>query len=94
MRAVLFLICPVLLFLGASYLLPFLGIVQLSFTDPDPGLAQYGRVLSEDLPLGVIWRTLRLCVIVTAVSVSCAYVITLLWVRGSRWCARSPSSAS
>ncbi|MBN8189930.1 ABC transporter permease [Salipiger thiooxidans] len=83
MRPVLFLICPVLLFLGASYLLPFLGIVQLSFTDPDPGLAQYGRVLTEDLPLGVIWRTLRLCVMVTAVSVSCAYVITLLWVRGS-----------
>ena len=83
MRPVLFLICPVLLFLGASYLLPFLGIVQLSFTDPDPGLAQYGHVLTEDLPTGVIWRTLRLCVIVTAVSVSCAYVITLLWVRGS-----------
>ena len=37
MRPVLFLICPVLLFLGASYLLSFLGIVQLSFTDPDPG---------------------------------------------------------
>ena len=83
MRAFLFLICPVLLFLGASYLLPFLGIVQLSFTDPDPGLAKYSRVLTEDLPTGVIWRTLRLCVMVTAVSVSCAYVITLLWVRGS-----------
>lgn len=83
MRAFLFLICPVLLFLGVSYLLPFLGIVQLSFSDPDPGLAQYRHVLSDPLTLSVIWRTLRLCLIVTLVSVTCAYVITLLWVRGA-----------
>ncbi|NIY78770.1 MAG: ABC transporter permease [Rhodobacteraceae bacterium] len=83
MRPYLLLICPVLLFLGASYLLPFLGIVQLSFTDPDPGFAQYGHVLSDPLSLGVIGRTLRLCLIVTVVSVTSAYVITLLWVRGS-----------
>ncbi len=83
MRSYLLLICPVLLFLGASYLLPFFGIIQLSFTDPDPGFAQYSHVLSDPLPLGVIWRTLRLCLIVTAVSVTSAYVITLLWVRGS-----------
>ena len=83
MRALLCLTCPLLLFLGCSYLLPFLGIMQLSFTDPVPGLEQYRHVLSDPLTQGVIWRTLRLCVIVTAVSVSCAYVITLLWVRGS-----------
>ncbi|MER5173974.1 ABC transporter permease [Thioclava kandeliae] len=83
MRPTLFLICPVLLFLGLSYLLPFLGIVQLSFTDPQPGLAQYRHVLSDPLTLAVIWRTLRLCIIVTVVSVGCAYIITLLWVRGT-----------
>lgn len=82
MRAYLFLICPVLLFLGGSYLLPFLGIMQLSFTDPEPGLGQYSHVLSDPLTLSVIWRTLRICVIVTAVSVAAAYIITLLWVRG------------
>ncbi|MDO6585224.1 ABC transporter permease [Salipiger sp. 1_MG-2023] len=82
MRAHLFLTCPVLLFLGCSYLLPFLGIMQLSFTDPDPGLAQYSHVLSDPLTQGVIWRTLRICTIVTVVSVAAAYVITLLWVRG------------
>ncbi|MBT9386091.1 ABC transporter permease [Pseudooceanicola sp. CBS1P-1] len=83
MRAALFLIGPVLLFLGLSYLLPFLGIVELSFTDPQPGLAQYQKVLTDPLTLSVIARTLRLCILVTLVSVTAAYVITLLWVRGS-----------
>lgn len=82
MRAALFLTSPLLLFLGFSYLLPFLGIMQLSFTDPSFGFSQYQQVLSDPLTLSVIWRTVRLCLIVTVVSVSCAYVITLLWVRG------------
>ncbi|WP_108260861.1 ABC transporter permease [Mangrovicoccus ximenensis] len=82
MRPFLVLICPVLLLLGLSYLLPFLGIMRLSFTDPVPGLAQYRTVAEDPLILSVIWRTLRICAIVTAVSVAAAYVVTLLWVRG------------
>lgn len=82
MRAHLFLTLPVLLFLGGTYLLPFLGIMGLSVTMPDPGLAQYKHVLTDPLTRSVIWRTVRICVIVTLVSVTAAYIITLLWVRG------------
>lgn len=82
MRTFAVLISPLLLFLGASYLLPFFGLMQLSVTDPEPGIAQYQRVFEDPLILSVIWRTLRICVLVTVVSVTAAYAITLVWVRG------------
>ena len=84
MRHRVLLIAPLLAFLAICYLLPFLGIMKLSVTDPEFGLAQYKTALSDDLVLGVFWRTLRICVIVTVVTVSAAYVVTLLWVRSSR----------
>jgi putative spermidine/putrescine transport system permease protein len=82
MRIFTVLICPLLVFLAASYLLPFLGLMRLSFTDPQPGLAQYQRVLSDPLIRSVGWRTLWICGLVTAISVTAAYVVTLIWVRG------------
>ena len=38
--------------------------------------------MTDPLVLGVIWRTLRICAIVTVISVAAAYVLTLIWVRG------------
>lgn len=83
MRARLLLILPLVLFLGATYLVPFLDIAKLSVTSPEPGFGQYGTALSDPLILEVFWRTLRICVEVTLLSVAAAYVVTLLWVRGS-----------
>ncbi len=82
-RAVL--ILPLLLFLGASYILPFLGIVQLSVTGDEPGLtlSQYETAVTDPLVQSVFWRTLRVCAAVTILSVAAAYVVTFLWVRGS-----------
>lgn len=78
----LFLLGPLMLLLAAAYLLPFLGVVQWSVTLPEPGVAQYRTALSDPLVLGVIWRTLRICLLVTVLAVSAAYVLTLVWVRG------------
>lgn len=75
---------PLLLFLGATYLLPLIGIARLSVTEPEFGLSQYRAALTDPLVQSVFWRTLRICVIVTAVSVASAYVLTFLWVRGGR----------
>ena len=36
------LIAPLLLFLAAAYIVPFLGVVSWSFTLPTPGLGNYG----------------------------------------------------
>ena len=84
MRSRVFLLAPLLLFLAAAYLIPFLGIMTMSVTEPVLGLQQYQTAVSDDLVLRVFWRTMRICVIVTVVSVAIAYVLTLLWVRGNR----------
>ncbi len=73
---------PLLLLLGAAYVLPFLGVIEWSVTLPEPGLGQYRTALTDPLILGVIWRTIRICVMVTILSVAAGYVLTLIWVRG------------
>ncbi|MDR0809561.1 MAG: ABC transporter permease [Gemmobacter sp.] len=81
-RSRLFLLGPLLLFLAATYLIPFLGVVRWSVTLPEPGLGQYRAALTDPLVQSVMWRTLRVCATVTALSVTLAYAITLVWVRG------------
>lgn len=79
----LLLIGPLLLFLAATYLVPFLGVIRWSVTLPEPGLGQYQAALGDPLVLTVFWRTLRICAVVTVAAVAAGYVVTLLWVRGS-----------
>ncbi len=78
----LLLIGPLLLFLAATYLVPFLGVMRWSVTLPASGLGQYKAALGDPLVLTVFWRTLRICAAVTVGAVAAAYVVTLLWVRG------------
>jgi putative spermidine/putrescine transport system permease protein len=74
---------PLLLFLGLAYVVPFLGVVQWSFTLPEPGLGQYRTALTDPLILSVFARTFRVCAIVTVAAVAAAYAIALIWVRGT-----------
>ncbi len=78
----LLLLGPLLLFLGLTYIVPFLGVMRWSVTLPDPGLGQYTAALTDPLILSVFWRTLRICLMVTALSVTGAYIVTILWIRG------------
>lgn len=80
-----FLVGPLLIFLGATYLVPFLGVMRWSVTMPEVGLGQYRAALTDPLVLSVFLRTLRICAIVTVISVAAAYIITLVWVRAARW---------
>ncbi|MGV8986967.1 MAG: ABC transporter permease [Cypionkella sp.] len=77
------LLAPLLGFMLCVYLLPFLGVAEWSVTLPEPGLGQYRTALTDPLVLSVFVRTIRVCLIVTLVTVCAAYMITLLWVRGS-----------
>ena len=79
------LVGPLFLFLLVAYILPFLGVVTWSVTLPEWGLGQYQRAVSDPLVVSVMWRTLRICVIVTLVSVFAAYALAYIWVRGSAW---------
>ena len=76
------LIGPLLLFLGLTYVLPFLGIIRWSVTLPELGTHQYQAALSDPLILSVFWRTLRICAMVTVFSVFAGYAVALLWIRG------------
>ena len=77
------LLVPLLGFMVLTYVVPFLGIVQWSVTLPEPGLGQYRAALSDPLVISVFLRTFRICLVVMVVAVAAAYMITLLWVRGS-----------
>ena len=68
---------------SARLSLPFLGVIKWSFTLPEPGLGQYGTLLSDPLVQSVFVRTFRICAIVTIVSVAAAYAIPVVWVRGT-----------
>jgi putative spermidine/putrescine transport system permease protein len=74
---------PLLLFLAVAYLWPFLGVVKWSFTLPEPGLGQYGVLITDPLVQSVFIRTLRICIVVTIASVVGAYAIAVVWVRGT-----------
>lgn len=76
------LVAPLLAFLLCAYLIPFLGIVRWSFTLPEPGLSQYAKLTGDPLVYSVFIRTFRICAIVTVCSVTAAYGIAYVWVRG------------
>ena len=80
--AALFL-APLLLLLGLAYAIPFLGVVSWSFTLPEPGLGQYGALLTDPLVQSVFVRTFRICLLVTIAAVAGAYAIAYIWVRGT-----------
>ncbi len=77
------LIAPLPVFLALVYLVPFLGVVKWSFTLPEPGVSQYVRVFTDPIVLGVMWRTIRVCVLVTTITTVLAYVISYVWVFGA-----------
>lgn len=69
-------VAGLLLFLAATYLVPFLGVMPLERDPCEPGLGQYKAALGDPLVLTVFWRTLRICAVVTVAAVAAAYVIT------------------
>ncbi len=77
------LMAPLLVFLALAYVWPFLGVVRWSVTLPEPGLGQYGVLLTDPLVQSVFVRTLRICAVVTFASVIGAYAIAVVWVRGT-----------
>lgn len=77
------LLVPLLGFMLLTYVLPFLGVAAWSVTLPEPGIGQYQAALTDPLVQSVFLRTFRVCLVVTVVTVAAAYMVTLIWVRGS-----------
>src|SRR5262245_26585973 len=74
---------PLVLFLLLAYAIPFLGVVRWSVTLPEIGLGNYGRAVTDPLIISVFVRTFRICFFVTILAVAMAYMIALVWVRGT-----------
>jgi putative spermidine/putrescine transport system permease protein len=77
------LLSPMLLFVALAYVVPFLGVVEWSFTIPETGVANYVSAVTDPLVVSVFVRTARLCILATLLAVTGAYAIAYIWVRGS-----------
>lgn len=92
------LILPLPLLVLAGYLLPILGVLSWSLSMPEVGVQNYAAILESSNLQAVIWRTLRICLLTTLISVAIAYLIAYRWrfatVRGDSssscsYCCRS-----
>lgn len=78
------LVAPFLFMVLCLYLGPLINILWLSFTDPEPGLSNYARLLESDTLARIMWTTLRICLITTIVSVVLGYVVAYAMVHAYR----------
>ncbi|MBR0671002.1 ABC transporter permease [Neoroseomonas soli] len=75
------LILPAFLLLVAFYIAPIVQVLAISVTEPEPGFGNYERILTSSAVQRVIFTTLRICIITTALALllgyAIAYAITL-----------------
>jgi spermidine/putrescine transport system permease protein len=79
------LVAPALAWTAAFFVLPFLGMIGLSFARMegrevvpalDPG--NYARIFSDPAMLGALWNSLEITVVVTVISVILAYPLAAI----------------
>jgi len=70
-----FLVAPLLALVAVMFAGPLANIFWLSFTDPEPGLANYAALIEKDSLRKLIWTTLRICLVTTVLSVVLGYSI-------------------
>ena len=83
------LILPALLLVAVFLGVPYLNIVVMSFRTPStaapyaPGftLTSYTKALSDPLYIGILWRTLRISVLVTALCLLVGYPVSYHMAR-------------
>ena len=69
------LVAPLLVLVLAFYAWPVLGILWLSFTDPEPGLGNYAQLFDGGSLTRILWKTFRICLVTTVISVAIGYLI-------------------
>ncbi|QEW20913.1 Putrescine transport system permease protein PotH [Marinibacterium anthonyi] len=78
------LVAPFLILLAALYLGPILNIAWLSFTDPEPGLGNYEKLVTSDALARILWTTFRICLVTTAFSVTLGYCIAYAMIHAGQ----------
>ena len=83
------LILPAFLLMTAFYVAPILQVLAISFTEPQPGLGNYERLLTSESVQRVIGTTLRIGVVTTLIALvlgyALAYRIALSGPKAQRW---------
>ncbi|MGL4289659.1 MAG: ABC transporter permease [Phreatobacter sp.] len=74
-RLALIMIAPAVLLIVLLYLVPLLRILGLSLTEEPGALANYSQLFTSPVLGRVIWTTLRICVITTAITLVVSYVM-------------------
>lgn len=77
------LLAPLAGVIGLLYVLPFMGVVGWSFSLPELGVDNYLRIATDPSIASILWRTLRICLLVTAIALVIAYILSYLWVFSS-----------
>ncbi|HRV61979.1 ABC transporter permease [Albidovulum sp.] len=81
------LVLPLAALVLTLFIGPIVNILWLSVTDPEPGLGNYAALVTSESLAGILWTTIRICVITTAFSVILGYSIAYAMVhvaQGSR----------
>jgi putative spermidine/putrescine transport system permease protein len=64
-----------LIVLALVYLYPLSRVLWLSVTVPTPGFGNYERLLTSSAIQGVLWTTVRICVLTTVLALLLGYVV-------------------
>lgn len=84
-RVALVMIAPAVLLVALLYLLPLMRILALSVTEQPGALANYGQLLTSDVIGRVIWTTVRICALTTAITLVVSYAMSAaLTLAGDR----------
>lgn len=83
LKASMVLILPVVLMLIVFFIVPLSTLIEQSLFKPEFGFSNYTKVLSSDLYLTILLRTLRLSVFVTLLTLFLGYPVALTMARVS-----------
>lgn len=71
-------VAPSVLLIGALFVLPILGLIVQSFTDPEPSLKHYAAVVQDPALWRIIWKTLWLGALCTLLCLVLGYPFAYL----------------
>lgn len=75
---------PIVLLLAIVFFYPVLNLFTISVTEPEPGLQHFERLLGESIYLRIVWRTVWISVIVTALTALIGYPLAYYLTVASR----------
>jgi putative spermidine/putrescine transport system permease protein len=83
------LLAPGFLLFTALYAVPIVQVLAISVTDPAPGLGNYVRLAESESIQRVVFTTLRICAVTTAVTLVLAWLLAFTIARAGpaarRW---------